>query len=96
MAPRKGQTKEPPSAPTPNETVVGTSPGVIQATQPTLPLPGTALALGVMASAGTLVVTELPPSTERLEGLADQEAEDDDGAEERGLAALNQMHEELQ
>ena len=86
MAPWKGKTKEP----------LPSEPGVIHATQPTLLLLGAALALGVTASEGTLVVTEPPPNTKRSEGPADQEAEGDDGAEEQGLTALNQMHEELQ
>jgi len=48
------------------------------------------------ASVGTLVVTEPLPNIKCFEGPANQEAEGDDGAEEQGLTALNQMHEELQ
>lgn len=42
------------------------------------------------------LVTEPPPNMERPDSLTEQEMEDADEAEERGLAALNQMHEELQ
>jgi len=86
MAPWKGKTKEP----------LLSEPGVIHATQPTLLLPGATLALGVKASVGTLVVMEPLPNIKCFEGPANQEAEGDDGAEEQGLTALNQMHEELQ
>lgn len=41
-------------------------------------------------------MTEPPPNMERPDSLTEQEMEDGDEAEERGLAALNQMHEELQ
>jgi hypothetical protein len=45
--------------------------------------------------AGTLVITEPPLAMECHESPVDQETEDDNEAEERGLTALNQMHEEL-
>jgi hypothetical protein len=41
------------------------------------------------------LVTEPPPNMERLDSLTEQEMEDDDEGEERGLTTLNQMHEDL-
>lgn len=93
---KKTHGKEPP--PPPNNTMASTfavGAWANQITRPTVPPSGMASTPGMSVFVGTLVITEPPLAMECPESPVDQETEDDNEVEERGLTTLNQMHEEL-